>query len=78
VLSGGAGTLAELALLWAHARAGVLPGPIVLWDEVWARLAAQLAAEGRLEASVVRATRTAETAEDAVRLAMRPLAPAGE
>ncbi len=74
VLAGGVGTLAELSLLWAHARAGVIFGPIVLWDETWARLADQLAAQGRLEGPARRATRTAHGDEEAVLLALSPLA----
>ncbi len=69
VLGGGAGTLAELALLWAHARAGVLAGPFVVLDDGWAGLLRDLARDGRLEPQVVRATYVARDPDDAVQLA---------
>lgn len=75
VLDGRAGTLAELAMLWAHARAGDLAGPIVIWDDVWASLARDLAACGRLEGVAHRATRIATDAGSAVRFALEPLVP---
>jgi hypothetical protein len=67
VLAGSAGTLAELALLWASARAGVLPGPIVIWDEGWSELFELLCERGRLDRPAVRVTVVAQDAEDAVR-----------
>lgn len=70
VLGGGAGTLAELAALWAHARARVLPGPIVLLDAGWTALYRRLAQEGRLEALATGATAIAASPEQAVRLAL--------
>lgn len=73
VLGGGVGTLAELALLWAQARAGATRGPIVLWDETWQQLAARLAAAGRLEGPAQRATRSARSAAEAVELALASL-----
>jgi hypothetical protein len=74
VVSGGAGTLAELAMLWAHARLEALPGPIVLLDAVWDRLSGDLARAGRLERRCLAATRNAADAEQAVALALSPWA----
>ncbi len=70
VLEGGAGTLAELALLWAQAKAGAAPGPIVIWDDPWAALFEGLVAQERLEPRARRATRVAQGPEDAVRMAL--------
>ncbi len=72
VLEGGAGTLAELAMLWAHARLEALPGPIVLLDPVWDRLSGDLARAGRLERRCLAATRRAGDADEAVALALAP------
>lgn len=72
VLGGGAGTLAELAMLWAHARAGLLPGPVVLLDDGWARLYEDLLRDGRLEPHARRATHVTSDPEQAVRLALSP------
>lgn len=72
VLEGGAGTLAELAMLWAHARLEALPGPIVLLDPVWDRLSRDLARAGRLERRCLAATRLAGGADEAVALALAP------
>lgn len=73
VIEGGAGTLAELAMLWAHARLQALPGPIVLLDPVWERLSDDLARAGRLERRCLDATRRAAGADEAVDLALSPL-----
>ncbi len=74
VIGGGAGTLAELAMLWAHARLDALPGPIVLLDPVWEKLADDLARAGRLERRCLAATRRAAGPGQAVALALaRPL-----
>jgi hypothetical protein len=73
VLAGGAGTLAELTMLWAHARVRALPGPVVIWDETWAKLARRLTDDGRLAPASLAATRFASTALDAARLAAAPL-----
>lgn len=72
VVGGGAGTLAELALLWAHARLDALPGPIVLLDPLWERLSDDLARAGRLERRCLAATRRAAGADEAVGLALAP------
>ena len=72
VVGGGAGTLAELAMLWAHARLEALPGPIVLLDAVWERLSDDLARAGRLERRCLAATRRASGADEAVELALAP------
>jgi hypothetical protein len=77
VVGGGAGTLAELAMLWAHARMEALPGPIVLLDAVWERLSDDLALAGRLERRCLAATRRAAGADEAVALALAPLAGRG-
>lgn len=74
ILAGGAGTLAELAMLWAHARLGSLPGPIVLLDAGWATLMEELARQGRLEPRCLAATRRARSAEEAVGAALVALA----
>ena len=70
VLGGGVGTLAELALLWADAKAGSPRGPIVIWDDVWARAYGELEAAGRMEAGARRWTRLADRADAAVALAL--------
>ena len=70
VIGGGAGTLAELAMLWAHARLEALPGPIVLLDPVWETLMDDLARAGRLERRCLAATRRAASPEQAVACAL--------
>ncbi len=70
VVGGGAGTLAELAMLWAHARLDALPGPIVLLDPVWEKLSDDLARAGRLERRCLGATRRAAGPDEAVVLAL--------
>lgn len=70
VLEGRAGTLGELGMLWAFARAGLLAGPIVLWDDVWARMFMDLERGGRLDAPVVRSTAVASSLLHAVGLAL--------
>jgi len=75
VLSGGAGTLAELAMLWAHARLGTLPGPIVLLDAGWSTLMDELARSGRLEPRCLSATHRSRSAAEAVELILEAAAP---
>ena len=70
VLAGGAGTLAELALLWAYRRAGALAAPIVILDDLWESMARDLARTGRLDRRVSGAMRFARSAGDAVRQAL--------
>jgi hypothetical protein len=70
VLEGNAGTLAELATLWAYARANVLPGPIALWDEAWARIVDDLQRAERLDARAARQTRVAASLAEAVSCAL--------
>lgn len=70
VLEGKAGTLAELAMLWAYSRAGVLPGPIVIWDDSWADLVRALRASGRLDPRTARPVFLAHDAESAVSSAL--------
>ncbi len=67
VLAGGAGTLAELALLWAYRRAGALAAPVVILDDFWESMARDLARTGRLDPRVAGSTRFARTAGEAVR-----------
>jgi hypothetical protein len=66
VLEGASGTLAELAMLWALARAGALEGTIVLLDPAWAELTGFLTRHGRLDRACQRVTRSVETPEQAV------------
>jgi uncharacterized protein (TIGR00725 family) len=75
VLEGCAGTLGELGMLWAFARAGLLAGPIVLWDDVWASMFADLERAGRLDAPVVRGTAVASGLLHAVGLALERTLP---
>jgi hypothetical protein len=69
VLPGRAGTLAELALLWALDRAGCLRGrPVVLLGTDWRPLIDLLERNEMLESSQIRQTRLARTPEEAVAL----------
>ena len=69
VLPGRAGTLAELALLWALQRAGHLgPRPVVLLGETWAALLEPLFRMDVLEATQRKGTRVAGSPEEAVGL----------
>jgi uncharacterized protein (TIGR00730 family) len=69
VLPGKSGTLAELTLLWALHRAGTLGDrPIVLLGPAWTPLLRHLVAWNMLEPPQLRATRVADTPEEAVAL----------
>ena len=67
VLPGGAGTLAELTLLWALDRAGCLgPRPVVLLGAPWRPLVEFLERSAMLEAAQVERTQVVDTPERAV------------
>jgi uncharacterized protein (TIGR00730 family) len=67
VLPGKAGTLAELAFLWALHRAGCLDGrPVLLLGAQWDRLLRHLWNEGILDSTQLEASRVVGTARDAV------------
>lgn len=66
VLAGAAGTLAELGMLWALARAGTLGGRIVLLDEDWQELTRFLESRNRLDRRCRQLTRAATSPEQAV------------
>lgn len=66
VTAGSSGTLAELAMLWALARAGALQGRIALLDAVWEELTDFLAGRDRLDRQCRRVTIPARTPEEAV------------
>lgn len=69
VLRGGAGTLAELAMLWALHRVGGLEArPVVLLGDPWPGFLEQLSRSGMLEPPELEATRLARSPEEAVRL----------
>jgi len=69
VLPGKAGTLSELSLLWALDRAGCLGGrPVVLLGACWKGFLQHVISCEMLEPSQLRATATAETPEEAIRL----------
>lgn len=69
VLEGRAGTLAELAFLWALNRAGCLGGkPVVLLGDLWRPIVEQLKHSGVLAESQLRVTYLSDTAEEAVQL----------
>jgi len=69
VLAGKAGTLAELAWLWALERAGCLGRrPVVLLGDDWKPLVALLEQRGMLEATQIRHTQFADTPERAVEI----------
>ncbi len=70
VLAGMAGTLAELAMLWALLRAGLLAAPVVLLDETWGRMYRDLDRAGRIDPAVRHWTREAASPAEAVRLAL--------
>lgn len=70
VLEGEAGTLAELAMLWAYARAGAIPGPIAILDPTWTETTRALIESGRLDRRARDVTFFAHDPEDAVRLAL--------
>ena len=64
------GTLAELAMLWASARARTLPGPIVIWDERWSAVFEDLAGRGCLDARAIAATHVAQREAEALAMAL--------
>jgi len=70
VLAGKAGTLAELAMLWALLRAGLLAAPVVILDETWGRMYDDLDRAGRLDPAVRDWTRLAASPAEAVCLAL--------
>ncbi|RMG47557.1 MAG: DNA-binding protein [Acidobacteria bacterium] len=69
VLAGRAGTLAELAYLWAALRAGVIAAPVAILDDAWSALYRELVRSGRLDERPRRATRVARDADEAVAIA---------
>lgn len=72
VLDGKAGTLAELAFLWALARAGCLGDcPVLLLGDVYPELLAFLEKIGMLEPRQIEATRVVATADEAVEYLLR-------
>jgi len=76
ILPGKAGTLAEVAFLWALHRAGLLNGrPIVLVGPFWKGLVEQLVERNLLEPGQAAATRYAATPEEAVDLIRRQVIP---
>ena len=67
ILPGKAGTLAELAFLWALLRGDLLGRkPVVLLGEFWRGFVEELRERGLLEAAQAEATCYASTPEDAV------------
>jgi len=69
ILPGKAGTLAELAFLWALDRAGLLGNrPLILLGSSWRRLLDQVGALGILDRSQLEITQLAETPEEAVEM----------
>ena len=67
VLQGRAGTLSELALLWALHRAGCLGRrPVILLGSYWKEFLQILAGNGTLERSQLDLTRLVETPREAV------------
>lgn len=73
VLDGKAGTLAELAFLWALQRAGCLDGrPVVVWSDAWGEVTDVLSRRGHLDRNELDATYRAaqprEAAETIARL----------
>lgn len=77
ILPGKAGTLAELAFLWALQRGCLLgPKPVVLLGSFWKGFTDALLKMGLLEAAQAAATRHASTAEEAVRIVRSQVTPA--
>ena len=69
ILPGKAGTLAEIAWLWALDRAGCLnPGPVVLLGDSWRLIYELLERESMLDPEQLERTHLARTPIDAVRL----------
>jgi uncharacterized protein (TIGR00730 family) len=76
ILAGKAGTLAELAFLWALHRAGTLGDrPIVLLGPFWKGFVEDLVARDLLEPGQAAATAYAATPEEAVALIRRKVIP---
>lgn len=76
VLEGKAGTLAELAFLWALERAGCLDGrPVVLLGESWERLVDELTRCDMLERQQIEATRFAPSPAGALQVLKNALNP---
>jgi uncharacterized protein (TIGR00730 family) len=76
ILPGKAGTLAELAFLWALLRGGLLVRkPVVLLGEFWNGLLEDLQERGLLEAAQAAATGYASTPEEAVGYIRRMVIP---
>jgi len=74
VLHGKAGTLAELALLWALHRAGCLDGrPVVLLGGRWRRLLAHLERDDLVDPAQLQLNQVVETPEQAVEALDRAL-----
>jgi uncharacterized protein (TIGR00730 family) len=79
VLPGKAGTLAELAWLWALDRAGCLGRrPVIVLGDVWSAVLAALEKNGLLEPSQILRTSRARTPEEAVRLVQAPRSGPGD
>jgi len=69
VLPGKAGTLAELAQLWALERAGCLDSrPVILLGRHWKTLLEALGESGMLESPQLRITRVVDRPRDVVRV----------
>lgn len=69
VLDGRAGTLAELAFLWALRRAGCLgQRPVVLWRTAWGDVLERLARSSKLDDSELRHTVLVDSAAEAARI----------
>ena len=76
ILPGKAGTLAELAFLWALQRGGLLgPAPVVLLGGFWEGLVPHLLERGLLEPSQARATSLAASPQEAVDIVRRMVTP---
>jgi len=74
ILPGKAGTLAELAFLWALHRAGCLSGrPVLLLGAQWNRLLSHLSDEGILDPTQLEMSRVVETPGEAVETLARHL-----
>lgn len=72
VLDGKAGTLAELAFLWALDRAGRLGDrPVILLGDAWSAMVDLLARQGRLDPPQVAITLRANDPDEAVRILVR-------
>jgi uncharacterized protein (TIGR00730 family) len=77
VLPGKAGTLSELAQLWALERAGCLAGrPVILLGRHWKALLSALDESGMLETSQLQITRVVDRPRDVVRVLVESAADA--